>query len=503
METSAKARYSQLETDRNPYLDRARDCAALTIPTLLPPSGSTGATKLPTPWQGLGARCVNSLAAKLLLALFPPSAPFFKLTVTDFALQALKAKRGDVETALGQVERAVVTEIETTATRPALFEALKHLITTGNCLLYVPRDGAPKVFRLDRYVVKRDPMGNLLELVTHETLSPMELSDSDRAKITPQDGAALSNTDTLDLYTRVVKGMDGKWHLTQEVKDVVLRTATYADDKLPYRPLRLIAVTNEDYGRGLVEEYLGDFKSLEALTQAITEGAVAAAKLLILVNPNGVTKKSDVAGAPNGAVRSGRREDVSTVQSEKQADLRVAYELRNGLEKQLSLAFLLTTAVQRNAERVTAEEIRIVVQELETGLGGIYSNLSQELQLPLVVIIMDRLTDQQRLPKLPKQFVKPAITTGMDAIGRGAERSRLTSYIGTLAQMDPSILNVIDMRELAARLAVSDGIDTTGLIKDQQTIDAEAAQAQQQALAQKAAPNIVNQAGAMMQQAQQ
>ena len=43
-------------------------------------------------------------------------------------------------------------------------------------------------------------------------------------------------------------------------------------DKSPYIPLRFNRVDGEDYGRGYVEEYYGDLKSLEGLTRAIVEG---------------------------------------------------------------------------------------------------------------------------------------------------------------------------------------------------------------------------------------
>jgi hypothetical protein len=84
-----REKYEQMDVDRTPFLDRARDCAKLTIPTLFPPNGHGRATKYPTPWQSMGARAVNNLAAKLLLALFPPNAPFFKLQIDDFTLQKL------------------------------------------------------------------------------------------------------------------------------------------------------------------------------------------------------------------------------------------------------------------------------------------------------------------------------------------------------------------------------------------------------------------------------
>src|SRR2546421_3384881 len=131
---NARERYELLRTQRQPFLDRGRECARLTIPALLPPQSHTGYTKLPTPWQALGARCVNNTAAKLLLSLFPPSATFFKLTVDDFALARITGQqglRGEVEKALNKIERAVCSEIETGSMRPALYETLKHLVCVG------------------------------------------------------------------------------------------------------------------------------------------------------------------------------------------------------------------------------------------------------------------------------------------------------------------------------------------------------------------------------------
>src|SRR4051812_45555671 len=91
--TAAK-RYSELESLREPYLIRARSCASLTIPALLPPLGFTSTTRLPTPWQSLGARGVNHLSSKLVLALFPPNAPCFRLSVDDFMLEQLTQQKG-------------------------------------------------------------------------------------------------------------------------------------------------------------------------------------------------------------------------------------------------------------------------------------------------------------------------------------------------------------------------------------------------------------------------
>ena len=91
-------RYSQLESDRDSFLERAREAAELTIPYLMPPEGHTGSTVYKTPFQGIGARGVNNLASKLLLSLVLPNSPFFRLSIDDFDLAALgDAGRGAVE----------------------------------------------------------------------------------------------------------------------------------------------------------------------------------------------------------------------------------------------------------------------------------------------------------------------------------------------------------------------------------------------------------------------
>ena len=47
---SIQAQYNKAEIDRETYLERARDCAELTIPTLFPPKSSNAATEYKTPY---------------------------------------------------------------------------------------------------------------------------------------------------------------------------------------------------------------------------------------------------------------------------------------------------------------------------------------------------------------------------------------------------------------------------------------------------------------------
>jgi hypothetical protein len=270
----------------------------------------------------------------------------------------------------------------------------------------------------------------------------------------------------------------------------------------------MVRVDNEDYGRGYVEEFLGDLKSLEGLSQALVESAAASSKVVFMVRPNSVTRKKDLAQTRNGDIITGSSDDVAVLQAQKQYDLQVVERSISKLEERMSYAFLLNTAIQRDAERVTAQEIRYMAQQLETAMGGIYSLLSQEFQLPLVTILMKRMSQANEIPSLPKGSVKPTIITGVEALGRGNDLQKLREFvaeIANLAQVNPQIVQSLNTQDLIKRIATGLGIDTEGLVKSEEDIMAEQEEMAQQMqnqqmmqMAEKAIAPAVN--GAMKQQ---
>lgn len=500
--------YSKLETERKTFLDRARECAELTIPSLLPKDGHSSASRLPTPWQGIGARGVNNLASKLLLALLPPNAPFFRLAIDDFTLEELTQQEGmraKVEEGLNRIERSVMNEIEANAIRVGGFEALKQLLVTGNVLVYLPKEGGVRVFRMDRFVIQRDPMGNILELIVKESVSRSTLPEEIRNYLFEKDTDSQSEGETagtdhddVDMYTHVYR--DGeKWKVYQEVKGQKLpgSEGSYPLDKSPWVPVRFTKIDGENYGRGYVEEYLGDLKSLEGLTQSIVEGSAAAAKVLFLVNPNGVTTKEDLAKAPNGEFVDGITTDVTALQLNKYNDFRVALETMNQINERLSFAFLLNSAVQRSGDRVTAEEIRYMANELESALGGIYSILSQEFQLPLVKRIMFQMERQKRLPTLPEGTVQPVIVTGLEALGRGNDLNKINLFLQAAVQVS-QLPPEINKSDALTRIGSSLGIDMKGLVKSPEEVQQEMEQQQQMAMMQQAMNPLITQGGQIL-----
>ena len=487
---SCQKRYEHLSEIREVYLARARECSKLTLPTLIPEEASGKHTNFPTPYQGVGARGVNNLASKLLLSLFPPNSPFFAMRVDDFTATELAQEEGaraKVDEALGKYERSVMQSIEDSGDRAAHFEALKHLIVAGNVLLYLPKDGGTRVFPLSRYVAVRDAMGNLIECITEEELSLASVDSDIRELLENRPNEMGENPDPkapVKIHTKFYLEGD-KIKSYQEANGVRVPDSegSWPKEKSPIIALRWTRIDGEDYGRGYVEEYLGDLISLEGLSKALLEGSAAAARIVFLVRPNGVTRAKDIMGAENGDAVSGQVEDVAALQVNKQADMSVAERQIMQITERLAFAFLMNSAIQRNGERVTAEEVRYMAGELEDALGGVYSILSQEYQLPYVMRVIDRLTKKKKLPALPDGVAKPTIVTGLEALGRGHDLSKYDMFLKALMPLGPDVLSqYMNVGDYITRIGTALGVDLDGLVKDEQQLaqEREAAMQQQQ-----------------------
>ncbi|PBB68154.1 phage tail protein [Mesorhizobium sp. WSM4312] len=504
---AAKALYEQLATDRDPYLKRARRAAELTVPYLFPKEGTSGSADFVEPNQGLGARGVRFLASKLSQSLFPINAPFFKYEIDDIALQDLtKAadKRGEIEKALSARERAVLSEMNGSMFRPIAFEACRQLVIAGNYMIFIPKKGKPRGFRLSSYVVNRDPSGNVLDIVIKEQVARVALAEDIKAKIGAANQSGEQNKEaTVDVFTLItLDDASNSYIVTQEIDGVQIDgdySGTYPKDKLPWLPLRFTYVEGEDYGRGFVDEYIGDLNSLDVLTEALRDGTVQGAKVVWIVNPNSTISVQKLAKAENGAFVQGDINSVMPLRLDKQADFAVAERFIQQLTERLSFAFLLNTSIQRKGERVTAEEIRFMAGELDQGLGGVYSLLAEEFQLPVARLYEIRMEFVRKVPPLPKELTSTSIVTGLDALGRGNDLQNLDGFLAGAAQLGGSevIGRYVNLGEYFKRRAAAFGIDTGGLIRTDEEIAQADQQAQQMAMLQQLGPQAISQMGGM------
>src|SRR5690606_19590600 len=121
---------------------------------------------------------------------------------------------------------------------------------------------------------------------------------------------------------------------------------------------------------------------------AYTEATAVAADIKWLVSPQSLVDVKELNDSRSGSYHVGQAGDVTAIQLNKMMDLQTVYTLMDSLTRDLAQVFLLNSAVTRDAERVTAEEIRANIQELETSHGGIYSRLADEWQRPLIMMLL-------------------------------------------------------------------------------------------------------------------
>lgn len=497
-EGSIKELFNKLDADRTTVLDRGRNCSALTIPSILPKTGHSEETQLQTPYQALGARLVNNLAAKLLLSLLPPNTPFFRLLVEEEAREILSTQAGtksqetgsaltELDQQLSIVEQEILKQIEREALRVPTFEAIKSLIVTGNSLCYKTEESLD-VFKLTDYVVQRDYSGNPIEIITKMVVLKATLDQEILEQL--QQSQEVDESQDIEVYTRATL-RNGEWIEYQQIEAIFIEGSEqrFKPDKLPYMPLRWSAINGENYGRGLVEQYLGDFRTLEGLYQLLIEHSAVAGRTIFGKRPGSILDIKELNEAENGQCIYGDLEsDITVLRVEKGNDLQAPMQLVQDLTRRLEQAFLVASSAVRDSERTTALEIRYLASDLEQALGGLYSVLALEFQRPLATILLSKIDLGS------SGLVNPVIVTGLEALGRNNELDKLRQLNAFIMELGtPEILlQRLNIDNYISMVGSALGINTTTLIKSNQQIQQEQEQSQAQALMQQGAGNIVD-----------
>ncbi len=481
---TAEARYKRMQTDRAVFLDEAWKSAQLTLPSLIPDSQDIcerrQPVELPKPWQSLGGRGVNNLASKLVVGLFPPTSPFMRYQIHPLAKNDAKREEIDlapIQSDLATREAVIQAEVDVQGIRTKAYLTIKHLLVAGNVLLRKVKDKGLQVFPLNSYVAKRDTEGLLIETIVVEKHDRRTITDQrviDIINLAESSIDASKEDGVVNIFTSIRR--DGKkFDVVQEVGGIEVpgTKRSFKPRNLPWLTLRFTSIDGEDYGRGFVEEYRGDLTSYESLSKDMIFASANAAKVLWAIDPaSGVNPKRWME-LDNGQAYSGRDGDVTATKVDKGADMAAADNQINRLEKALGADFLLNSSFQRNQERVTAEEIRRLAEELEDTLGGVFSLMGQELQLPLAILLENELIANKSLLKLDEKTVRIGIVTGLAAIGRGQDLSRLKDALASVAEVAtvvPGLVDYIKEGALNERIWTGTGVDTDGLLRTDEEV---------------------------------
>jgi hypothetical protein len=514
---AASSIYKALTTERDTFVEEAHRSAQVTIPAIRPNTDDVCTENDPQvlakPFQSLGARGVNNLASTITLALFPPSVPFFKYELTGQTYAELKelgVDPAEVESVLATRESRIQDEVDGSNLRTKTYQMIRHLLVTGNVMAYRdPSDGQWQLYPLTSYVCKRDGRGNLLDLIYVDKLDRRTIEDPRVLKALESDEHVAGETTVMDpaksqvvpVFTRVRRVSAKKFESWQEVgvTEIQGTRQTHSADTLPWLVLTYTLLDGEDYGRGFVEEYRGDLTTYENISRDMTFASANAAKVVWAINPTSPLKPRAFEKVANGGAVAANPEDVQAIQLNKSGDMSVVFQFLADIKQALAADFLLNASFQRNQERVTAEEVRLMAQELDDSLGGVFSQLTQEIQLPVARLLEKALTSAaQGFPSLPDGTVKLTVVTGLAAIGRGHELQTLRSFLGMIAeaaQVVPGTAEYVMEEGLASRIATGSGVDPMGLLKSADEVAAERQAAQQAMTAQTVGSELARGAG--------
>lgn len=536
MKVSAKARYEQLTIDREAALSKARKVSDVTIYGLIPDTDDpTASSEFKNSYSSFGNNAAGNLASQLVFSALPAGQKFFRkdLTAANFTENQLK----ELMVAVNAPEMSQLAEIikdtlitnsnlvqdyfEAKGIRSTYNETMQHLIVAGNVVVKYTEKGS-RNYNINNFVIIRDNEDNLInELITREKIRKEELSKEELQSIneitggnTSEDPSDYTYNEAFDMYTHIKLNQGGKTYtLFQEIEGVKIKEDTeYGVDELPYVAPRLYKQSDLNYGESYAYRFYDDLRDLNNFRKYFIEGASVLTRLIYLVNPSARTNVRALAKTPNGGFAKGRDGEITTLQPNNVVQLQQLQAIIESIESKLRESFLMLNV--RNSERTTAEEIRAVQQQLDQQLGGVFSTISQELQLPSVKIVESILRDYEpAFVYVP--YTKDKIVTGVDAIGRSQEVESIRGFISLMleaSQVSPGIVQYVNEEWLANKVLVASGVDEDAQIskseveqlraQQQQAMQEQAMQEQAIASGGKMMEESVKQSGDQQQQQQ-
>lgn len=508
----AEAFYDSLTGRRQAVEDMARKMAELTLPFSFPPLGYIEGDDLPGNNQSIGAQCVNTLVSKLADVAFPPGHPCLRLLPEETDIQAAldqdPEQWANIELALTRLAITHTTAFYTIGMRSAYIEYIRQLLVAGNAMWKHLKWRSPTWHRMDSYVVQRSTTGLQLAVVHKVCVSLAGLDDDTRAFVEERLQDTSKPTDQppqgknkwqqevdiycAQMYIPPASGDDeteGSFRYWEEFKgEYIPDTGVETDYDSPVMHAGwLIRTAGHNWSPSYCEMYRGDLYTVEAAASGMNDITAAAALSLMFHKPGSQSSIKQVREARNLSILPGSAEDLTMFRAEKSADNNTVGGNLEQAARRLSSAFLMQSAIQRSGERVTAEEIQRLGTELDKALGGLYTNISDGNQKPIIVRAVTLHEERNPKLRLPRDKVTVEVITGIEATGDSIEASNLVDWGSVMSKMwGPKGVEQVDVNNFGKRYATLKGIKPDGLVLTPQQVATNGQQQQQAGMMQEA-----------------
>lgn len=501
---NAQAVYDRLAGPRTAVCDMARRMAELTLPFSFPPLGYIPGDDLPGNNQSIGAQCVNTLVSKVVTVALPDNQPAMKIKAIEYLMsEELQADPDRWTAVMAATKRLAISHTEMLQTiqlATRLIEYDRQLFVAGNVLWKHLKRRGPRAIRCEYYVVKRNKEGVPLLIIHKECANIQGLSKEhvDFIKATPEGAEMFKDNKAewereVDIYccqklkvSGDGEGEDDMSYIYWEEWEGHLLPGTSVETDFDTPVMHagwLIPIDEKDWGPSYCEMYRGDLYSVESHASALNDIDAAAAFSLFFVKPGSSTSIKQFREADNLSTLPGDASDITMLRTDKNGDASIAANGMEGISKRLSAAFLLQSSIQRSGERVTAEEIKRLGQELDKALGGLYTQIAQGNHRNIIMRAMRLNEDANpKLWQIDKKQVKVDVITGLEALGDDIAAQELMEWGAEMKTWATEGIKQVDVNGYGDQLASLKGIKVTGVLKPKAQVAQEDQQLQQQAV---------------------
>jgi hypothetical protein len=498
------------------YLDRAREAAALSDPTILPREGHSKANQLPTQlYQSVGPRGAVTLPGRLVATMFPPGEVWGLIALPETVRHSMEpSMAAAAQRALLIRSAAIIARLESaniarkrrrqrSGFRSRMIASLTQDVVTGDSLKMLTPDYRLRVYRRDQYTNCRDTCGDIMYSTTIDQVDRLSLTEEQLAMLgdKPADLAEKMPHDRMaDLYTLICWHPDSEmWVITQEVDGVEIAESEKPVSPYLHSTFRLVA--GEDYGRGYMELLNGDLLSLNDLSEKELDFAAMASKWLWAMDYSCRATEDDLL-APSGSifkarVSAGQVQDIAPLRMDRLADFSVVFQKTQSLRQELGKAMLSDVDTQPQQERVTRFQSQRFALENDMAMGGLYVGLADDYQLPLLQAANYQMVKDGDLEPLDDEDIEYVGVGGIQAVADEIKLQRHLQFAEILNALGPEAQQRIDTGILAAVIANLNRITEPGVVRSDEEVQAALAEQAQREIGMAAAQQGVQTAGAI------
>jgi len=503
MSESIAGEFKRLDGLRQNRIDASEQFAYFTIPSVFPRDDVGDDTAAVGMLDSIGSAVVNHFANKLVTTLFSPNRPFFRL-IPDNTSKAVKrleqAIEGDdpeeqaqaqaafdkLRTKFVSVEKNSVRYLERIGYRTSATMAAKLLIVTGDVVIRSAKNEKSAAYSMRDYVCEKDMTGRDVVLIVRDNLVFGALRPEQQREVVNNSDVATEYvaSSPITVYTRLELREDGRYTITQAIDnyDILDDEERVVTEKAsPFTHLSWNLTRGENYGRGLVEDFSGSFHMIDSFTDFQSKMGAKMADFKIMVDPASGIDVEQLNNSETGTYIAGKPGDVQNLTTGMDTSLQYLEAIIQTHKRQISAAFLYQTGQTRDAERVTAEEIRENAAELEIAHGGVYSRFAADWQAKVANEAVQALGEDMG------DVVEPQIMTGMDSLSRTGEMQAVRVWMNDLtmtAQIPDDVRAWLKAGKFAQYAAIQRGVDHGAFVKSEAEFQQEQDQLREQQAAQ-------------------